>query len=298
VTMATLNVQEAMGLKVDREAVATLVLPQLWAMSMGPLLNLDQFQRFMVVIRKLGNRVEEEHKQFLRDSQRLEDRSATANGASGTQPAGGVDFASLVGRANGATVKADTNADASTSWDDDPWASILNDNAPPIQTPPALPATSTAANAIYQTHSLPSSPQQSTFQARPSRLGASPVTSSSFSFPSPPVQPQRPSFTPTSSSSLSTISATPSIKPGFSQTAYTPQANLPTQQPPKPNYNITLPTSPPIPNFATPPIGFSSPAMATPSAMSSLLAPSKPSQPSWSAKKPSKDSWEDFDPLA
>lgn len=34
--MATLSVQEAMGLKVDREAVATLVLPQLWSMSMGP----------------------------------------------------------------------------------------------------------------------------------------------------------------------------------------------------------------------------------------------------------------------
>lgn len=25
-----------MGVKVDREAVATLVLPQLWTMSMGP----------------------------------------------------------------------------------------------------------------------------------------------------------------------------------------------------------------------------------------------------------------------
>lgn len=34
--MATLSVQEAMGFKVDREAVATLVLPQLWGMSMGP----------------------------------------------------------------------------------------------------------------------------------------------------------------------------------------------------------------------------------------------------------------------
>lgn len=34
--LATLAVQEAMGLKVDREAVATLVLPQLWTMSMGP----------------------------------------------------------------------------------------------------------------------------------------------------------------------------------------------------------------------------------------------------------------------
>lgn len=34
--MATLSVQEAMGFKVDKEAVATLVLPQLWTMSMGP----------------------------------------------------------------------------------------------------------------------------------------------------------------------------------------------------------------------------------------------------------------------
>ncbi len=30
--MATLAVHEAMGAKVDREAIATLVLPQLWAM--------------------------------------------------------------------------------------------------------------------------------------------------------------------------------------------------------------------------------------------------------------------------
>ena len=34
--MATLLVQEAMGFKVDREAVATAVLPQLWQMAMGP----------------------------------------------------------------------------------------------------------------------------------------------------------------------------------------------------------------------------------------------------------------------
>lgn len=36
VMLATLNVHEAMGQKSDREAVATLVLPQLWTMSMGP----------------------------------------------------------------------------------------------------------------------------------------------------------------------------------------------------------------------------------------------------------------------
>ena len=89
--MATLAVQEAMGLKVDREAVATLVLPQLWAMSMGPLLTVSQFKRFMDVIKKLGERVEKEHDQYLRDSQRIEDRSAVNGRTSvSTGGAGGV----------------------------------------------------------------------------------------------------------------------------------------------------------------------------------------------------------------
>ncbi|KAJ7090230.1 kinase-like domain-containing protein [Mycena belliarum] len=283
VTMATLNVQEAMGLKVDREAVATLVLPQLWAMSMGPLLNLDQFQRFMAVIRKLGDRVEEEHKQFLRDSQRLEDRSATATNGGAGIPTAGVDFASLVGRANGATVKADTVLDASQSWDDDPWASMLNDsNVPPMQTSPALPA---SPPYLQQTHSLPSSPRQSTFQPRPSQLGGSSVTSPSFSFSSPPTQ-----------RSLYAKPATPQpILPQSNSSLPQPPA-----QPPKPNYNISLlPASPPIPSYAAPmsPMAFSSPLVATP-AMGGLLAPSKPPPPSWSAQKPSKVIWEDFDPLA
>ena len=146
--MSTLSVQEAMGFKVDREAVATLVLPQLWAMSMGPcksrypiflfplsniyaVLSVGQFQRFMDVIRNLGQRVEKEHDQFLRDSQRLEDRSTVATGGEpGTNGnTVSVDFESLVGKANGATVKVDTVMDANTSWDDDVWGSIFNSNA-------------------------------------------------------------------------------------------------------------------------------------------------------------------------
>lgn len=134
-----------MGFKVDREAVATLVLPQLWAMSMGPcmfqffllypqffmclsVLNLEQFNRFMTVIQKLSQRVEKEHAQFLRDSQRLEDRSTTSvSGSSGSQPYGGsVDFENLVGRANGASIKADTMIDGNKSWDNDIWGSIFN----------------------------------------------------------------------------------------------------------------------------------------------------------------------------
>ena len=91
-------------------------------------LNVEQFQRFMSVIRKLSERVEKEHDQFLRDSQRLEDRSATSvNGSSGSRHyTNSVDFESLVGRANGTSIKADTTIDSNKSWDDDIWGSIFN----------------------------------------------------------------------------------------------------------------------------------------------------------------------------
>lgn len=94
---------------------------------LSPVLNLEQFQRFMAVIRKLGDRVEKEHDQFLRDSQRIGDKSAVAsNGTTtGTAPQGSVDFESLVNRSNGA-VKPDTVMDAGKSWDDDPWGAIFS----------------------------------------------------------------------------------------------------------------------------------------------------------------------------
>lgn len=147
--MATLLVQEAMGFKVDREAVAMAVLPQLWQMAMGPrtlpsflftkprlmdtqiVLNVEQFQRFMAVIKKLGDRVEREHGQFLRDSQRLEDRSAIPTSGATPNPVGGeVNFENLVGGGDGVAVKPDTVIDGSSKgWDeDDVWGSIFSSN--------------------------------------------------------------------------------------------------------------------------------------------------------------------------
>jgi SCY1-like protein 2 len=89
-------------------------------------LNVEQFQRFMAVIKKLGDRVEKEHNQFLRDSQRIEDRSATAlNGTiDGTTSRGGVDFETLVGGTGAGTIKADTELNG--NWEDDVWGSILS----------------------------------------------------------------------------------------------------------------------------------------------------------------------------
>ncbi|KAG6854961.1 hypothetical protein C0991_009784 [Blastosporella zonata] len=304
VMMATLSVQEAMGFKVDREAVATLVLPQLWSMSIGPLLNVSQFQRFMEVIKKLGDRVEKEHDQFLRDSQRLEDRSSTAvNGGPVKNFVHSVDFESLVGRANGAPIQADTTVDSNKSWDDDVWGSIFReDNAPKTQIPPTPIA------------APPLSPSQ---QVRTSQLGSKPSTTSS---PLAPLAPQsRHAFAPSTqvpprlAPSVSLTHSQPSQKPNYTL----PPPMTPPQQ--KPNYNISLApaattngaqshTASPaaMPSFggfqAAPPppsqpLSFT-PLVAAPPGMGSMLAPSKPLAPTWgSSKPPSKDDWGDFDPL-
>jgi len=84
----------------------------------------------MSVIKTLGDRVEKEHNQFLRDSQRLEDRSGLpTNGTNGTAPSQGIDFESLVGRSNtlpttnGPTISIDNSGDEN-GWDD--WGSMIN----------------------------------------------------------------------------------------------------------------------------------------------------------------------------
>lgn len=128
VMMATLSVHEAMGQKVSLEAIATLVLPQLWAMSMGPLLNADQFARFMRVIQSLGARVEKEHSQHLREVRKMEEQTTSfaTNGVPGdfTAPSGEVDFETLVKGGSGG-VGATTSAPATIDpwsmdgWDDD-----------------------------------------------------------------------------------------------------------------------------------------------------------------------------------
>ena len=85
----------------------------------------------MDVIKKLGDRVEKEHDQYLRDSQRIEDRSAVNGRTSlSSNPTGAVDFESLVGTTGAASPpKADSSADAAKNWEDDVWGSIFSSGA-------------------------------------------------------------------------------------------------------------------------------------------------------------------------
>ncbi|KAF9452845.1 other/SCY1 protein kinase [Macrolepiota fuliginosa MF-IS2] len=316
--MATLSVHETMGFKVDREAVATLVLPQLWAMSMGPLLNVDQFQRFMSVIKKLGERVEREHDQFLRDAQRIEDRSATAvNGTAGAIPAVAVDFESLVGRAGsgsagGSLSAQNTSSNDSASWDDDVWGSIFNDTvctshhfpprtrSPRPTAPPPMAALTTSPNQS----------RMSSFQPQPSKLSSSAVVTpikstigssdlfSTLSQANSPTPPLLPKPFPSPVSQIQPQMSQPS-KPNYNislQPLPTTTANPPTpfqQSMFQPTFQPLQPSTPSVPSISLVPTPSQMPSMG------GMLTPSRPAQSSWNApKKSSQSDWGDFDPLA
>ncbi|KZO99308.1 kinase-like protein [Calocera viscosa TUFC12733] len=207
VMMATLDVHEAMGQKVDREAVATLVLPQLWAMSIGPLLSVDQFSRFMKVIRLLGDRVEREQSQHLREHQRIEQQ--TSGGTSIGQPSfgtnGELNFEDLV--AGGASSKpaiavngATSTQHSTASWDEvDPWDSIFAEAGVA-----STPASTTASTFASPTSTFPSLPQTST-----------PLTPSSSLRPIQQTSPPSLRSTSAVSSSFSTRTAAPTAIPAL-----------------------------------------------------------------------------------
>jgi SCY1-like protein 2 len=67
VMMAALDVLRVVGEKADAEFVAMEILPILWNMSLGPLLDLKQFQAFMELIRSLSRRVEDEQTKKLQE---------------------------------------------------------------------------------------------------------------------------------------------------------------------------------------------------------------------------------------
>ncbi|KAI0548240.1 kinase-like domain-containing protein [Xylaria curta] len=85
VMMAALDVLRVVGDNADAEFVAMEILPILWNMSLGPLLDLKQFQSFMELIRSLSRRVEEEQTKKLQEL-------AVTNGATTSTTATNDDF--------------------------------------------------------------------------------------------------------------------------------------------------------------------------------------------------------------
>lgn len=65
--MAALNVLRVVGAAADSDFVAMEILPILWSMSLGPLLNLSQFRSFQELIKLLSRRVEDEQTKKLQE---------------------------------------------------------------------------------------------------------------------------------------------------------------------------------------------------------------------------------------
>ncbi|KAK6211100.1 clathrin-coated vesicle protein [Colletotrichum tabaci] len=137
VMMAAHGVLRVVGEAADAEFVAIDILPILWQMSLGPLLNLKQFQNFMDLIKKLSKRVEDEQTRKLQELSGTNGGTAAHNedfmafgGVSGTafDTNGGAedDFESLV---KGKTTRTSTS-DAFSSWEEAPAAARVASPAP------------------------------------------------------------------------------------------------------------------------------------------------------------------------
>ncbi|KAL1835073.1 hypothetical protein VTK73DRAFT_6316 [Phialemonium thermophilum] len=157
VMMAALHVLRVVGRVADAEFVATDILPLLWSMSLGPLLNLEQFKAFMRLIRSLSARVEEEQ------TKKLQELSGSSGGVGANAGAmSGDDILSLGGLtlsspsldANGTTpddferlVKGKSDGGGSASspasavgggWDSGGRAASTTVTSPTVTQPPAF----------------------------------------------------------------------------------------------------------------------------------------------------------------
>ena len=229
-------------------------------------LNVEQFQRFMAVIKKLGDRVEKEHDQFLRDSQRIEDRSATAVNGSADRLAsrGGMDFETLVGGAGPASIKADTELNG--NWEDDVWGSILSSESevrilpqtikkremadfcrpqqsPSISQTAFVPPMS--AQSQSTTQSLPSSPRMNTPIGAPAPRPLTSRTNTGSNGLRAGVSIQPPPLTSSTFVSTTSHALSPpaqNAQPKYQGGILSSQSSQPPQRSSfsKPNYNVSL----------------------------------------------------------
>ncbi|KAF2856238.1 protein kinase-like protein Scy1 [Plenodomus tracheiphilus IPT5] len=108
VMMAALDVFKAISNQIDSDFMAMDVLPILWQFSLGPLLNLPQFQGYMTLIKSVSARIENEQTRKLQElgannanaTSRNEFMSfsgpATTNGFEASNGNGDTDFEALV----------------------------------------------------------------------------------------------------------------------------------------------------------------------------------------------------------
>lgn len=147
VMMAALNVFRQVGVVADTDFLALEVLPILWSFSLGPLLNLHQFEQFMTQIKNISSKIEREQKKKLQELS-SGDTGGFQNGTkSSSVAATALDSGSMDDTRNNferlVLGKGATTSDA----DIDAWDTL--DSGPTTQTSPpaASPAFSWSSNA-------------------------------------------------------------------------------------------------------------------------------------------------------
>lgn len=224
VMIAALNVMRVVGKVADAEFVAMEILPILWNMSLGPLLDLKQFQSFMDLIRTLSKRVEDEQMKKLQELSGTSNGGTTGpnddfmsfGGVTGTQfeattNGGDDDFESLVkGKASGSSTTAN-QTDA--VWDGMGTASAMVSPGirPSVKSPSAPTFSWSTPN--NSTPSLPTAAraQASSFRTVTPDLGNFQSLAPSNTQFSQPLQPQSASAPPPPASSTPNPSSSGTI---------------------------------------------------------------------------------------
>ncbi|KAF7951847.1 hypothetical protein EAE96_007145 [Botrytis aclada] len=258
VAVAALNVLRQIGNIADAEFVAMDILPILWNMSLGPLLNLQQFQSFMELIKSLSVRVESEQTKKLQELSGSNGAGVRANGtddfmsfgaASAFPPAVGsddpeMDFERLVKGGIGAT---SSNNALDSSWDSNPTSPHAQQPQSAQPKPSFAWSTPSPTAPTYPSNSINNvlRPQQVTSRSvTPDLSSFGALTPSATQF-SQPLQPQS-----NYSNHIQPQSSFSQPQPSFSQ----PQSAFP---PPKPststlNWSSVAATSTPNPWGSTP----------------------------------------------
>ncbi|XP_044716210.1 kinase [Hirsutella rhossiliensis] len=274
VMIAALNVLRIVGQIADAEFVAMEILPVLWSMSLGPLLDLKQFQAFMELIKSLSRRVEDEQVRKLQETTGMSNGSTAGpnedflafGGVTGTafEPSNGTDendFEALVkGRADGSG-GGGSSGNGFMGWDETPSAASPATSKSPSSTPQtpafawstqstASPAAGSSSRAQgqgpgFRTFSQPLQPTQSSFQPPPRpAVPSSGSTSSSINWSSTPAS----TVNPYTASSPNAIQAPGSFAFGGSGMAAAASPSMSFGQRPaagaSPNSSFSLPPPP------------------------------------------------------
>jgi SCY1-like protein 2 len=290
VMVAALNVLRVVGDVADAEFVAMDILPVLWSMSLGPLLDLKQFQAFMELIKTLSRRVEDEQIKKLQElsgagtNGKVENEDFMAfGGITGTQfesngnGATEYDFERLVkGRATAG------GADASNPMDAGGWGSgsTTRASSPPVK--PPTPAFSWSTPNPTGTAPPPAAggfgaikTQQASFRTvTPDLNKIEPLTPSSTQF-SQPLQPTSSVISPASAAP-----ANPWVSSASSAAAANPWASSSVSNPPTNSMaGMSLNQQRPAMSSGLSSFSLAPPPSASNTATSSFSLPQPPSAP-------------------